>query len=129
MITHSPDQLTEFLHTRCRAQTEAQLSIATAFLDRFQLTPAEEKAIKSADVNKEFFEALRHAHKIQDDCNMLLHSKNQRAGYVHAFLMAILLLHYLLFQLGDKRTDDRAHGGRLPQTVPMGAIRMQSSGA
>jgi hypothetical protein len=51
-------------------------------LEKYQLTAQEEKHLKSQDVSKEFFAALRRAQQIQSDCKILLRSPNQRAGCI-----------------------------------------------
>lgn len=57
--------------------THVQLLIAETFLSHFSLSPAQIRAIKNADVNNEFFDALKRVHQIYQSCRTLLVGETQ----------------------------------------------------
>lgn len=61
-------------------------TILEAFLDRFTLSESEITILCSTamDVTPAFFDALEHLENIHADCNALLITEHQRAGYVHS---------------------------------------------
>jgi hypothetical protein len=58
--------------------------VVDRFLAKFTLTEQEIKILSatSEPVNIEFFDALNHLQQIYSDCQLLLTTKNQTAGYV-----------------------------------------------
>ena len=52
-------------------------------MDRFTLSEKEVVILTSLDseIGPEFFDALNHLQKIHEDCDTLLITENQRAGY------------------------------------------------
>jgi hypothetical protein len=59
---------------------QAQRTIATQFLDRFQLTDAELDALKASELRPAFFDALARVGRVHADCKLLLRTQHQRAG-------------------------------------------------
>ncbi|PPQ75479.1 hypothetical protein CVT24_013413 [Panaeolus cyanescens] len=57
-----------------RQEVETKKAIATAFLSRFTLTPAEIEALASRDVpvGPRFFEAMDKTEKVREDCQVLM---------------------------------------------------------
>jgi len=66
-----------------RKELELKGTIADAFLERFQLTQNEIKALRASKenvVSEEYFNALARCKQIHQDCRLLLRSKQQTAG-------------------------------------------------
>jgi len=58
-----------------------QKEVVTAFLQHFQLTEKQIEALKVTSItSSEFFDALREAHRIHLECQLLLQTSHQHAG-------------------------------------------------
>jgi hypothetical protein len=64
-----------------RKRNEVEQEITLSFLQKFQLTEEETNALKSTEINTQFFKSLQRVHQIHDDCKILLRTQHQRAGY------------------------------------------------
>lgn len=60
-----------------------QITVVDKFLEKFTLNEREIKLLSTylGPINDEFFEALNHLHQIHSDCQLLLTTTNQKAGY------------------------------------------------
>ncbi|KAI7838109.1 hypothetical protein COHA_008117 [Chlorella ohadii] len=74
-LLHDTDRLTRALQT---SETRSQL--VGRFLEQYQLTPAEAKALQGEEVGPAFFAALAHVRQIHANCKALLRTHHQRAG-------------------------------------------------
>ncbi len=63
----------------CRRENEHKREVVEAFLERFRLSEVEQTTLRSGDIDRSFFEALKHVGQIYSECPVLLRT-HQKAG-------------------------------------------------